>query len=62
MTKDKMAEEPESVLSNRDRLLQHLPPDSLAARLVKAAPDPADGLNKALAERLDQVRQDLGRA
>jgi hypothetical protein len=55
------AEERETALSNSDRLLQHLPVDSLAARLVKAAPE-AEGLKKALMERLDQVRQDLDRA
>lgn len=54
---------PETALSNSERLLQHLPADSLAARLVqahRASPDPIDRLKKTLAERLDQVRQDLG--
>jgi hypothetical protein len=52
----------EPLLSNMDRLLQHLQADSLATQLVEAhqaAANPTDGLKKALAERLEQVRRDL---
>lgn len=49
-------------LSNAERLLLHLPEDSLAAQLVKGALAPADEMKNVLAERLDQARQALGQA
>jgi hypothetical protein len=62
MTDQGVDREPTVVQFNSERLLQHLTPDSLAAQLVRAkmiSPDPREGLKKALAARLDQVRQDL---
>jgi hypothetical protein len=50
-------------LTNSERLLQHLKPDSLAARLVQAhTADPREGLRNALTERVAQVRQKLAGA
>lgn len=51
-------EDTSATLTNRDRLLQHLKEDSLAARLVRAQSNAAD-LKAVLKERLDQVRHDL---
>ncbi len=62
MTADDEAEPPQTVLSNIERLLQHLPEGSFAAKLVTAAPDPAESLKKVIAERLNQVRQSLEQA
>jgi hypothetical protein len=54
---------PEPFMSNSDRLLQHLKPETLAAQLVQAhkdADDPLKGLKQVLMERLELVRQGLG--
>ena len=54
--------EPDEPLSNSERLLTHLKEDALSTRLVRA--HSASGgdlttLKEVIAERLDQVRQDL---
>jgi hypothetical protein len=60
---DTAGRSPEPSMSNSDRLLQHLKPDTLAAQLVQAhkdTDDPLKGLKQVLMERLELVRQALG--
>jgi hypothetical protein len=59
MTADDETGPPQTLLSNIERLLQHLPEDSFAGKLVTAAPDAAEGLKRVIADRLNQVRQSL---
>ncbi|MCW5716906.1 MAG: hypothetical protein KIS68_03635 [Bauldia sp.] len=53
---------PAETPSNSDRLLKHLKEDALSTRLVQTHRDTRGdigSLKKVIAERLDQVRQDL---
>lgn len=62
---NEVVEDDEPTLTNSERLQRHLKEDTLAARLVQKHADSGgslDALKGVLADRLDQVRRDLGQS